>query len=247
MQENQKRFSTSLGKCDSHFYENGSFHNRESSCSPKNSMADFEKPIIVNRFVPLYENEYFLRQQLAAAAGKARGQTFTEAENDLDRRSSPESECNEVYQNFLVVGGKFTDDIVSYSTNSEQVSSSNSNAEDDSAIYQNLMVVNGKFVESSMKDICAMRRQQTQRSVDDIYSKVKYLRQSIIEVNNLITIKPELKGEAPHLVEKASKAPTISQPAANVQDENSWVKNMISRFSNMSKRNRLIVKERLVE
>ena len=198
-------------------------------------MADFEKPILVNRFVPLYENEYFLRQQLAAAAGKARGQTFTEAENDLDRRSSPESECNEVYQNFLVVGGKFTDDIVSYSTNSEQVSSSNSsNAEedDDSAIYQNLMVVNGKFVESSMKDICAMRRQQTQRSVDDIYSKVKYLRQSIIEVNNLITIKPELKGEAPHLVEKASKAPTISQPAV-VQDENSsWVKNMISRFSN---------------
>ena len=242
MQENQKRFSTSLGKCDSHFYENGSFHNRESSCSPKNSMADFEKPIIVNGFVPLYENEYFLRQQLAAAAGKARGQTFTEAENDLDagRRSSPE--CNEVYQNFLVVGGKFTD--VSYSTNSEQVSSSNSNAEDDSAIYQNLMVVNGKFVESSMKDICAMRRQQTQRSVDDIYSKVKYLRQSIIEVNNLITIKPELKGEAPHLVEKASKAPTISQPAV-VQDENSWVKNMISRFSNMSKRNKLIVKEDL--
>ena len=89
-----------------------------------------------------------------------------------------------------------------------------------------------------------MRRQQTQRhSVDDIYSKVKYLRQSIIEVNNLITIKPELKGEAPLLVEKASKAPTISQQA-DVQ-ENSWVKNMISRFSNMSKRNKLIVKEDL--
>ena len=89
-----------------------------------------------------------------------------------------------------------------------------------------------------------MRRQQTQRSVDDIYSKVKYLRQTIIEVNNLITIKPELEGEAPHLVVKASKAPTISHPA-DVHDENSWVKNMISRFSNRSKRNKLIVKEDL--